>query len=156
VGEFRKDLLPDPVAYFEGQGLVLTGRGKWRTTSCLFHGGSDSMRINTEGGWVCMSCGQHGGDVLSYHQQLHGLDFVSAARELHAYIDDGRPHRGPAKSAGLPARAALQVLAFEALLAATAAGNLAQGLALSDDDRQRLVLAAGRISVVMDGVLGCA
>lgn len=156
MGEFIRDRLPDPADYFEAQGLVLTGRGKWRTARCDFHGGSDSLRINTEsGGWCCMSCGAHGGDVLAFHMQARGLEFVEAARELGAYVDDGKPHRGPVKPAGLSPRAALEVLAFESLLVATAAGNVAQGVTLTDDDRQRLVLAAGRINLLAERVLRC-
>jgi len=45
MNAFEKSRLPDPVTYFEGQGLKLLGRGGWRTTKCLFHGGSDSMRV---------------------------------------------------------------------------------------------------------------
>ena len=154
MGEFIRDRLPDALGYFEGQGLVLTGRGKWRTARCEFHGGSDSLRINTEsGGWCCMNCGAHGGDVLAYHMQARGLEFVEAARDLGAYVDDGKPHRGPAKPAGLSPRAALEVLAFEALAVAVAAGNMAQGLQLTEEDRQRLTVAAGRINLLAQEVL---
>ena len=60
---FDRRNLPDPVAFYESHGLKLTGRGKWRTTSCTFHGGSDSMRVNTEtGAFACMAgCGARGG-----------------------------------------------------------------------------------------------
>ncbi|WP_157270923.1 CHC2 zinc finger domain-containing protein [Azohydromonas aeria] len=157
MGEFIRDRLPDPADYFEGQGLVLIGRGKWRTARCDFHGGSDSLRINTEsGGWCCMACGAHGGDVLAFHMQARGLEFVEAARELGAYVEGNKPHRSPAKPAGLSPRMALEVLAFEALTVAVAAGNLAQGVALTDNDRQRLTLAAGRINLLAEGVLLCA
>ena len=47
---FDRRNLPDAVGYYESEGLKLTGRGKWRTTECKFHGGSDSMRINTDSG----------------------------------------------------------------------------------------------------------
>ena len=71
---FIRENLPDPVTYFENEGLKLTGKSKWRTTACNFHGGSDSMRINTEsGGFCCMNCGFKGGDVLAYHMQFYGL-----------------------------------------------------------------------------------
>lgn len=157
MGEFVRDRLPEPVSYFEGQGLALTGRGKWRTARCDFHGGSDSMRINTEsGGWCCMACGAHGGDVLAYEMQTRGLDFVDAARALGAYAEDGKPHRGLVKPAGLSPRAALEVVAFEALLVAVAAGNLARGVTLTEQDRQRLVQAAGRIDLVASEVLAWA
>jgi hypothetical protein len=143
---FERTLLPDPPSYFEAQGLKLQGRGKWRTTSCAFHGGSDSMRINTEsGGWCCMACDAKGGDVLVYHMVLYSLEFMEAARALGAWVDDGKAPRST-KPTPLPARAALQVLDFEAHLTAVAASNLAHGATLTDTDRERLLTAANRIT----------
>ena len=145
---FDRNLLPDTTGYFEAQGLKLAGprSAKWKTTACQFHGGSDSMRINTAtGAWVCMSCGESGGDVLAYSMKLHGLEFVEAAKQLGAWVDDGKPQR-PQKPTALPPRAALEVMAFECCLVAVAAGNLAKGVTLSDADRARLMVAAGRIN----------
>lgn len=147
---FDRQMLPEPPGYFESQGLRLTGHGKWRTTNCAFHGGSDSMRVNVkEGHWCCMNCGAKGGDVLAYHMQIHGLDFVQSAKALGAWIEDGKSNSTPSP-APLPARAALQVLAFEATLAATAAGNLACGHQLTDSDRSRLRVAAARIAFISE------
>lgn len=143
---FDRTRLPDAAEYFTGQGLRLEGKGKWRTTRCVFHGGSDSMRINlASGGWCCMACDAKGGDVLAYHMQATGADFVTSAKALGAWVDDGRPVPDQ-RPAPLPARQALQVLAFESTLVAVAAGNVAKGLALSADDLARLTLAAGRIN----------
>ena len=142
---FDRNHLPDPASYFEAEGLKLDGRGKWRTTECKFHGGSDSMRINlASGGYCCMSCGEKGGDVLAYHMVAHGLEFVDAAKALGAWVDDGRPVQQH-KPAPLPPRAALQVIGFEASLAAIAAANVAKGVALSAVDLSRLLTAANRI-----------
>ena len=142
---FDRNHLPDPASYFEAEGLKLDGRGPWRTTECKFHDGSDSMRINlASGGYCCMSCGEKGGDVLAYHMAAHGLEFVDAAKALGAWVDDGRP-AVQHKPAPLPPRAALQVIGFEASLAAIAAANVAKGLALSDVDLSRLLTAANRI-----------
>jgi hypothetical protein len=150
MGEFVRESLPDPVAYFEAQGLKLDGRGKWRTTRCDFHDGSDSMRINTaSGGWVCMSCGAKGGDLLSFHMQRHGLDFIDAAKGLGYWQEDGRPS-APQRPKPLPASAALQVLAFESLLTFTAAANIARGIQLTDIDRTRLNVAAQRINAISE------
>ena len=149
---FDRNLLPDPVAYFEAQGLTLTGprSAKWKTTRCDFHGGSDSLRVNVQtGGWVCMSCAAKGGDTLAFHQALHGMGFVEAARDLGCWIDDGQPPT-PQRPTPLPARAALSVLAFETTLAAVAAGNVAHGIALTDTDRARLMKAAGRINLIAE------
>ena len=53
---FDRTLLPDPPAFYEATGLRLDGRGKWRTTACAFHDGSDSMRVNLQtGAFVCMA-----------------------------------------------------------------------------------------------------
>lgn len=143
---FDRDRLPEPIGYFEGQALKLSKRGKWRTTECRFHGGSDSLRINTAtGAWVCMSCGAKGGDVLAYEMAATGVDFVTAAKALGAWVDDGKPEPRQ-KPAPLPPRAALEVLSFEATLTAVAAGNLAHGLVLTAKDRTRLMTAANRIN----------
>lgn len=151
MGEFIKDRLPDPVTYFEAEGLRLQGRGKWRTTSCNFHDGSDSMRINiASGAYVCMAgCGAKGGDVLGYHMQAYGLDFITAAKALGAWQDDGKPDR-PHKPKPLPATAALQVLAFESTLTAIAAGNIAHGVQLTEIDRARLLVAHQRITTISE------
>ncbi len=144
---FNRDALPDPVSYFENQGLILTGprSAKWKTTSCVFHGGGDSMRVNTtNGAWCCMACGEKGGDVLAYEMQATGVEFVQAAKALGCWIDDGhRPTNE--RPAPLPPRQALSVMRFEALLVAVAAGNVAKGVSLTDVDRSRVLTAANRI-----------
>ena len=150
---FERSLLPEPVSYFEGEGLTLTGprSAKWKTVACTFHGGSDSMRVNTTtGAWVCMAgCGARGGDVLAYHQAAHGLEFVEAAKALGAWVDDGKPHT-PQRPTPLSPRAALHVLSFEATLTAIAAGNVARGVALNDVDLQRLLVAVNRITRLVE------
>lgn len=150
MGEFMRELLPDALTYFADQGLPFTAKGKWRTTRCDFHGGSDSMRINTvTGAWVCMSCGAKGGDVLSYQMQAHGMEFVTAARALGAWQENDKVARIQ-KPTPLPARAALEVIQQEAMLAAVAAANVAHGVALSELDRTRLLQAAGRINRILE------
>lgn len=147
---FDRNLLPDTVSYCDSEGLKLSGPGKWKTTSCAFHGGSDSMRFNIQsGGYCCMSCDAKGGDVLAYHMAAHSLEFVDAAKALGAWVDDGRPAQ-QYKPAPLPPRAALQVIGFEANLAAIAAANLARGVALSDVDLSRLLTAANRITRLVE------
>jgi hypothetical protein len=149
---FDRRLLPEPTEYFESRGLVFREprSAKWRTTGCEFHGGSDSMRVNTQtGSFRCMACAVSGGDVLSYEMQLTGGEFVDAAKSLGAWVDDGRPHR-PQKPTTLPPRAALEVLGFEATVVAVAAGNIAKGVELTESDRQRLLLCANRIARVVE------
>ncbi len=148
---FDRTRLPEPVSYYEGQGLQFKERkGKWRTTACNFHGGTDSLRINTDSGaFVCMAgCGARGGDVLAFHMAQAGMDFMNAAKELGAWVEDGKP--APARPTPLPARDALAVLAVEANLVAVAAANVAHGVALSQLDLSRVLQAAGRIQKIVE------
>ena len=149
---FDRNLLPDTVTYFENQGLILKGprSAKWKTTTCNFHGGSDSLRVNVaSGAWVCMSCGEKGGDVLAYEIKDSGKEFVDAAKALGCWIDDGGPPVAT-KPTPLSPRLALSVMAFESTLAAVAAGNVANGVALTDADRARLMVAANRINRLVE------
>ncbi|WP_293225026.1 hypothetical protein [Ottowia sp.] len=146
---FDRTRLPDPVDYYASAGLKFKERkGNWRTTACNFHGGSDSMRIHTcTGAFVCMAdCGARGGDVLAYHMAAHGDDFMTAAKALGAWVDDGKPT--PARPAPIPARDALHLLARESALVAIAAANVANGVTLAANDLKRLLQAAGRINAV--------
>jgi hypothetical protein len=149
---FDRTLLPDPVTYFENHNLTLKGprSAKWKTTNCNFHGGSDSMRVNVAtGSWVCMNCGEKGGDVLAYEIKDSGNEFVDAAKALGCWVDDGRPQL-QTKPTPLSPRLALSVIAFESTLTAVAAGNLAKGVTLTDVDRARLMVAANRINRLME------
>jgi len=146
---FDRKSLPSPADYFESQSLRLSGHGKWRTTECKFHGGSDSLRVNlATGAWVCMSCNQKGGDVLAYHMLSHDMQFIEAARALGCWTDDGVVPVQP-KMTALSARDAIQALGFEATLCAVAAGNLGHGVKLNAKDFERLLVAAGRINKIM-------
>ena len=133
---FSRSRLPDAVSYFEGEGLTLKGRGKWRSACCVFHAErTPSLRINiATGAWVCMGCSTKGGDVIAFHMERHGADFIAAAKALGCWDDDGKP--APVRAAALPPRTALEVLHFEATLVAVAAGNLAHGVTLSDAERR--------------------
>lgn len=143
---FDRRNLPEPVGYYEAAGLVFRERkGKWRTTRCEFHGGSDSMRVNTDSGaFVCMSCNAHGGDVLAYEMQLTGAEFVEAAKALGAWIDDGKP-APQHKPTPMSPRAALEVIGFETTLIAIEAGRIASGIVPTDSDKARILEAANRI-----------
>lgn len=149
---FDKTRLPDPQGYYtERAGLTFRERrGKWRTTACNFHGSSDSLRVNLDSGaFVCMAgCGARGGDVLAYHMAHAGLDFITAAKELGAWVEDG--NQAPARPTPLPARDALAVLAVESNVVAVAAANVAHGVTLTQVDLQRLMLAAGRIARIAE------
>ena len=84
---FNRDRLPDPAAYYAEQGLKFTGRGAWRSATCPFHSDTNpSLRVRIEtGAFRCMVCGAHGGDVLAFHSQRHGLQFIEAAKALGAW-----------------------------------------------------------------------
>lgn len=147
---FDRSRLPDAVAYFESEGLTLKGPGKWKTTACNFHGGSDSMRVNTQtGAFKCMNCCRGGGDVLAYHLAMYGLEFVQGAKALGAWVDDGTPTR-PQRPTALSPRAALELLSFETSLVAIEACRLAHGIPLGDNDRQRLLQSAARVQLVAE------
>jgi hypothetical protein len=149
---FNRNVLPSPADYFELHGLRLKGphSAKWKTTNCNFHGGSDSMRVNVAtGAWVCMNCHVKGGDVLAYEMTASGRDFVDAAKALGCWVDDGRPPV-QTKPTPLSPRLALSVMAFESTLAAVAAGNVANGVMLTDADRARLMVAANRINRLVE------
>lgn len=149
---FDRNRLPDPISYFEAEGLRLKGprTAKWRTTECKFHGGSDSMRVNVKtGAFCCMNCGARGGDVLAYQMAAYGQEFVTAAKTVGAWLHDGRPEQ-PFKRSVLSPRSALSVLSFESTLVAIAASNLARGNTLTDQDRARLMVCASRISRITE------
>ncbi len=151
-----RERLPEPQDYYEGQGLVLVGKGPWRTTRCVFHGGRDSMRVNLKsGGFCCMAgCGARGGDVLAYHMAAQGLDFVATAKALGAWQDGptGLPQGRHRRPCALPAREALALLREDALVVAVAAGNLAHGASLREADLQRLLACVARIQRIADEV----
>lgn len=92
TGRFNKLALPHPADYFAQQGLKLTGGGEWRNAICPFHDDTKpSLRVRLDtGGFCCMACGAHGGDVLAFHQQRYGLSFKQAAQQLGAW----RLHHG--------------------------------------------------------------
>ena len=149
---FIRERLPDPITYFseiEGLRFLENAGAHWVTTECRFHGGSDSLRIKrASGGWVCMACFVKGGDVLAYHMQRHGLDFVSAAKELGAWVEDGRSF-GSEKPTSISPRFALEVLGFESSVVAVAAANLAEGRGLKEVDFKRLIICASRINRIV-------
>lgn len=146
---FERDRLPDPVAGYEAEGLKLKGPGLWKTTACQFHGGSDSMRINTESGaWRCMACGESGGDLLAYVMRLHFLDFMEAAERLGAVVDDGKPAAKPRPKTTLSPSAALALIQSEAWLIAYTALSTAGALP-DPKDRARLIDASRTIQNIM-------
>jgi len=87
MNNFNKTALQSPATYFKEQGLRLTGGGEWKNAICPFHEDTrPSLRIRIDsGGFKCMACGAHGGGVLAFHMQRHGLTFKQAAIDLGAW-----------------------------------------------------------------------
>lgn len=150
---FHRELMPAPLDFYQDQGLTLVGKGKWRTTSCTFHGGSDSLRINVaSGGYLCMACGAKGGDIVAYLMAANDLDFVSAAQQLGAWVDDpnGSPATDTSQPRRMPASDALGVIAVECTLIVIAAGNIAHGVKLPAADLTRVMEASNRVTRIQE------
>ena len=84
---FKRTLLPSAAEYYKSQGLKLTGGGDWKNAVCPFHNDTrPSLRVRLDnGGFRCMVCGAHGGDVLAFHMLKTGLPFKRAAQDLGAW-----------------------------------------------------------------------
>jgi hypothetical protein len=78
----------------------------------------------------------------------YGIDFINAAKQLGAWIEDGK-YPVYRKSTALSPRAALEVLGFESTLVAVAASNMAKGLKISETDQSRLLTCASRINRIV-------
>ena len=130
------------------QGVREKGPGRW-TASCSgpLHKHDDrnpSLSIReTSDGTVLIHCfsGCGAADIVS----AVGLEFSDLYPER---LDQ---ERGPQRPNHYhAAREALRVLDHEALIVAVAAENIATGITLSDEDRDRLMLAVQRIRDAME------
>lgn len=125
--------------------LRLNGADRWRAC-CPAHGGSNPSALS-------VGIGAHDAVLLKC---WHGCDVCEVTHALGLELSDLFPPRppagggaGPALRRGLlTAMQALEVIEFEALLTWTAARNLAHGYALTDNDLERLAIAAERIQAV--------
>lgn len=84
-----------------------------------------------------------GGDSTQDILQAVGLTFADLFPEKQ--IARGRPIRRP-----FPASDILRCIVFEALLTAVSASTMAKGIQLTDFEKQRLMIAAGRINAALD------
>jgi putative DNA primase/helicase len=93
---FRRENLPQPEAYYIGQGLTLKGAGIERKAICPFHDDHNpSMRVNLETGqYICYACGA-GGDLVKFHMDRHSMTFPEAAKDLGAWAGNGQAHNSP-------------------------------------------------------------
>lgn len=154
-GRFDRDKLPDWPAYADHAGLKLVGRGRWRTTECQIHGGSDSLRVNTaSGGWICMACGAKGGDVLAHYMQRTSVSFVQAARDLGAWVEGQATGTATAPHKPLPfsARDALESISLELHVVFVVISDARRGVLPNDADWKRFLDAAARVLFVADKV----
>lgn len=152
MGHYDRDRLPLPVDFFEAQGISLKGGGLWRTGQCPMHGGG-SLRVNTQsGGWICMGCGEHGGDVLAFLMVRDGLSFVDAARSLGAWDEVTGGRHTPSRRRLLPASDLLPIVLNEARTVLLIGHDLVKKHEPSRRDYERLLLACSRLEKLCDPV----
>jgi CHC2 zinc finger len=147
-GTFVRERVPDWRAYADANGIALYGRGEWCSILCGFHDDTrPSMRVNMRsGGWVCMGCGAHGGDVLAYHMQRTGRDFIEAARDLGAWDEAAQGHqRHTRKALPLSLRDALALAAHELTVCFVVISDVRAGKPPSATDWTRFLEAARRV-----------
>lgn len=84
-----------------------------------------------------------GGDSSQEILDAIGLTFSDLFPEK--VTDHGKPMRPT-----FPATDILRCIGFEALLVAISASNMAKGVQLTDEEKQRLMVAAGRINAAME------
>jgi hypothetical protein len=90
-----------------------------------------------------MACGASGGDALALHMAIAGMDFVDAAKDLGAWVADGRP--GPITPTRLSPRDALTALASDLHLVAVIISDLRRGTTPSENDWRAFLGAARRV-----------
>lgn len=121
-------------------GVREIGAGRWIAKCPSHEDRSPSLSIReTEDGTILLHdfAGCLAADIIA----SIGLEFgdLFPARHVGDKRSPIRPNHWHA------AREALRVLATESLIVAIAGENIANGIALSDDDRDRVLLAANRI-----------
>ncbi|MDM7322457.1 MAG: DNA primase [Gammaproteobacteria bacterium] len=119
------------------QGVKRTGAGRWIARCPAHEDRHPSLAIRElEDGRVLLHCFA-GCDV---HQIVSAVGLSLADLFPPRAIDHARPERIP-----FPAADVLRAVAFEALLCAVAAADMAKGKTLSDAERERLIKAAARL-----------
>lgn len=123
-----------------------TGKGTW-IACCPSHADKHpSMTIRElDDGRVLVHC--FAGCDIAQILGAVGMDFDALFPDR--LVENARPLRRP-----FPAADVLEAVAFETLFVVTAAGNVRQGVALTDADRARLLLASERILSARDIALG--
>lgn len=145
---FERDHLPDPQTYYEAAGLNIKrkGSGPWRGSNCPFCESRDNFNINLDtGGFHCWGCAAKGGDVLAFHMAHACTDFVTAAKALGCWVEDGKPSTRPPRPVQLSPRDALSLIADDANYLAIFTGLLVNGKDLTESDREAALDAVARI-----------
>lgn len=85
--DYWRNRLPDPAHYY-AQHVAKLGKPNgtgWAQGVCPFHDDHNaSLSVHVEGErghFKCFACGEHG-DMVTFHRQRTGLDFVAAVRDL--------------------------------------------------------------------------
>lgn len=125
-----------------------TGRGRWVACCPAHDDKSPSLAITeTDDGKTLVHC-------------FAGCSVYDVVFSVGLTVQDLFPPMATPRSdvikANLPFTYAdaLRCISFEALLAAVAAGNIANGVTLTDTDKARLLLASRRINRALE-VVGC-
>ena len=150
---FDKTQLPDVADYYGSQGLTIGKHGNkgWRKANCLFCNSRDNFNINLlSGGFHCWSCEAKGGDLVAFQMLRHGQEFTQAAKDLGAWVDDGKPAQRT-KPMPISYRDALTAIAYEAQLIVVTAAAFFRNKELSEQDLARMAQAVGRINKLLGG-----
>jgi hypothetical protein len=134
----------------DGFKLRENGRDRWRAC-CPAHGGTNASTLSVG----------VGNDDAVLLKCWHGCDVEQIVGALGLELTDLFPPKptnghgsGPLKKRRLITdRQALDLLHDEAQLVALCAANIANGVELTDDDRSRVLTAAGRVCILRDEVM---
>lgn len=134
----------------DGHKLRENGRDRWRSC-CPGHGGSNPSALS-------IGVGDNDAVLL---RCWHGCDIEQIVTALGLELTDLFPPKpenghgsGPLKRRRLiTAGQALDLLHDEAQLVALCAANIANGVEINDDDRSRVLTAAGRVCILRDEVM---
>jgi hypothetical protein len=127
-------------------GVKRTGPDRWIACCPAHDDRSPSLAVRElDDGRVLIHC--FAGCCVEEVLSAAGVDFHTLFTDRP--VEHGRRIRQP-----FSALQALRCVAFESTLAAVAASNVARGIAMSEEDRQRLHTAAGRINHALEVALG--
>jgi hypothetical protein len=131
----------------EPHGLRANGPTRWRMVG-ICHGGKNPSSVSIglgDNGAVLLRCWAG----CSADQVVHALGL-----ELSDLFPPRESHGAPLKKRRLiSAGQALDLLHDEAQLVALCAANIAHGAQLTEDDKARVLAAAGRVAYLRDEVL---